>query len=45
VYEIQMGTQPPVLSFTPGVTGTGGLQLSISSDIALTTLRGRVMYL
>jgi hypothetical protein len=45
VYEIQMGTQPPVLSFTPGVTGTGGLQLSVSSDIALTTLRGRVMYL
>ena len=45
VYEIQMGTQPPVLSFTPGVTGAGGLQLSVSSDIALTTLRGRVMYL
>jgi len=45
VYEIQMGTAPPALTFTPGVTGTGGLQLSISSNLALTTLRGRVMYL
>lgn len=45
VYEIQMGTAPPGLTFTPGVTGTGGLQLSISSNLALTTLRGRVMYL
>lgn len=45
VYEISMGTQPPVLSFTPGVTGAGGLQLSVSSDIALTTLRGRVLLL
>jgi hypothetical protein len=45
VYEIQMGTQPPVLTFTPIVTGAGGLQLQVSSDVALTTLRGRVLLL
>ena len=45
VYEIQMGVQPPVLTFTPGVTARGALQLSISSDVALTNIRGRVMYL
>lgn len=45
VYEVQMGVAPPVLTFTPSVTATGGLQLSISSNLALTTLRGRVMYL
>jgi hypothetical protein len=45
VYEVQMGVQPPVLTFTPGVTATGGLQLAVSSDIALTTLRGRVLLL
>jgi hypothetical protein len=45
VYEIQMGVQPPVLTFTPSVTATGGLQLAVSSDVALTTLRGRVLLL
>ena len=45
VYEIQMGVQPPVLTFAPSVTATGGLQLAVSSDIALTTLRGRVLLL
>jgi hypothetical protein len=45
VYEVQMGVQPPALTFTPSVTATGGLQLAVSSDVALTTLRGRVLLL
>lgn len=45
VYEIQMGLQPPKLTFTPGVTATGGLQLQVTSDVALTTLRGRYLLL
>ncbi|MEY4404048.1 MAG: hypothetical protein RIR91_2083 [Verrucomicrobiota bacterium] len=45
VYEVQMGVAPPVLTFTPSVTATGGLQLAISSNLALTTLRGRVLLL
>jgi hypothetical protein len=45
VYEIRLGAKPPVLTFTPGVTATGALTLSVQSDVALDTLRGRVMYL
>ena len=45
VYEVQMGTAPPTLTFTPSVSATGALQLNISSDLPLTNLRGRVMYL
>jgi len=45
VYEIRLGAKPPVLTFTPGVTATGALTLSVQSDVALDVLRGRVMYL
>jgi len=45
VYEVQMGTAPPVLTFTPSVSATGALRLNISSNLPLTNLRGRVMYL
>ena len=45
VYEIRLGASPPALTFTPGVTATGALTLSVQSNVALDTLRGRVMYL
>ena len=45
VYEISMGVQPPKLTFTPSVTAGGGLELGVTSDVALTTLRGRMLLL
>ena len=45
VYEINMGVQPPTLTFTPSVTAGGGLELGVTSDVALTTLRGRMLLL
>ena len=45
VYEISMGVQPPTLTFTPSVTAGGGLELGVTSDVALTTLRGRMLLL
>ena len=41
VYEIQIGTNPPQLTFRASVTGANTLQLEVSSNVALTTLRGR----
>jgi hypothetical protein len=41
VYEIQTGTNPPQLTFRVGVSGANTLQLEVSSNVALTTLRGR----
>ena len=44
VYEVRMGAVPPVLTFTPGTNAAGtDLQLQVSSDVALITLRGRVL--
>ena len=43
VYEIQIGTNPPNLTFRASVTGANTLQLEVNSDTALTTLRGRQM--
>jgi hypothetical protein len=45
VYDIRMGAVPPTLTFTPAVSATGALQLIISSDVDLSTLRGRVIFL
>ena len=45
VYEISMGVQPPKLTFTPSVITGGGLELGVTSDVALTTLRGRMLLL
>ena len=43
VYEIQIGTNPPNLTFRASVSGANQLQLEVNSDTALTTLRGRQM--
>jgi hypothetical protein len=44
VYEVRMGAVPPVLTFTPGTNAAGtDLQLQVSSDVNLVTLRGRIM--
>jgi hypothetical protein len=44
VYEVRMGAVPPVLTFIPGTNAAGtDLQLQVSSDVALITLRGRVL--
>ena len=43
VYEIQIGAIPPKLTFRASVTGTNQLQLEVSSNVALTALRGRQM--
>ena len=43
VYEIQIGTNPPQLTFRASVTGANTLQLEVNSNVALTTLRGRQM--
>ena len=43
VYEIQIGTNPPQLTFRASVSGANQLQLEVNSDTALTTLRGRQM--
>jgi hypothetical protein len=44
VYEVRMGAVPPVLTFTPGTNVAGtDLQLQVSSDVNLVTLRGRIM--
>lgn len=43
VYEIQIGTNPPQLTFRASVSGANQLQLEVNSDVALTTLRGRQM--
>ena len=45
IYEINIGLQPPVLTFTPSVDAGGGLSLAVSSDVALDALRGRVLKL
>jgi hypothetical protein len=45
VYEVQTGTAPPVLSFTPSVTAGGALELSMSSSVGLSVVRGIVQYL
>ena len=44
VYEVRMGAVPPVLTFTTGTNAAGtDLQLQVSSDVNLVTLRGRIM--
>ena len=45
IYEINIGLQPPVLTFTPSVDAGGGLSLAVSSDVTLDALRGRVLKL
>ncbi len=44
VFDIKMGTRPPVLTFNAQAVG-GVLTLYATSDIPLTSIKGRVIYL
>lgn len=43
-WETPLGATPPVLDFQASVNASNVLELSITSDIALTELRGKVIY-
>ena len=43
-WETQLGTTPPTLTFDTQINTAGDLELIMTSDIDLTNLRGKVIY-
>lgn len=43
-WETRLGATPPTLDFTASLDASNNLQLSMTSDIPLTNLRGKILY-